>query len=71
MTQQGGLGDLLRQVAVQRVPPQMQHSLLNNIVLTGGNSKFDGFGERVKYEFEEQGRLPPLLDSVNVLNLDA
>ena len=70
MTQQGGIGDLLRQVAVQRCPPQMQHGLLSNIVLTGGNAKFGGFSERVKFEFEEQGRLPPMLNQVNVTNLE-
>ena len=40
------------------MPPQFQNQLLNNIVICGGNTKINGFKERLKHEMEEEGRLP-------------
>ena len=56
--EQGGVADMVKQIYSQRVPPQFQNQLLKNIIISGGNTKIQGFKDRLKHEIKEEGRLP-------------
>jgi actin-related protein 6 len=63
---EGGIAQMIKQISSQRVPKAMENLMLQNIIVGGGNSLFEGFSSRLKNELECGGLLTDQIDSVKI-----
>ena len=68
---EGGICDMINQITSSRVPSSMEPLMLANIVVGGGNTKIPGFGQRLKHEMENEGRMSDLTSSINIHETEA
>jgi len=67
---EGGISDMIAQITSSRVPHTMEPVMLSNIVVGGGNTRIPGFGQRLRNEIEQGGRMTDLTGPINIIETE-